>query len=384
MAGRLKKEVQGLRTWIEIDREAIAHNYKLFRSLIPKTTKLLSVVKSNAYGHSHIDFAKELQKLGIDYIAVDSLVEGLSLRRSGVRRSILVLGHTLHARIKDAAAKDIRVAVSSITQLHQLKKETFKQPLKIHIKVDTGLHRQGFTLSDLDEVREFLKWNQKTKRVVIEGLFTHFAQGKDPRSPAYTKKQLVEFHTWIREFHMLGIFPILHAAATGPALVFPESHFDMVRIGIGLYGIWPDEKTKKFLKKKYTLKPILSWRTVVSEVKKLPKGSKIGYDSTETLKRVSTVAVCPIGYWHGFPRALSSKGYVLINGKRAKVLGRVSMDMISVDVTEIKNVKVGNIVTLIGKDGNDELTAENIADSMNASTYEFLTRLNPLIKRLYI
>lgn len=375
---------KGLRTWIEIDRRAIKHNYKLFRSLIPKTTKLLSVVKSNAYGHSHIDFSKEAEALGVNYIAVDSIVEGLSLRKNGIRCPILVLGHTLHVRIKDAAVHDIRVAVSSITQLHQLKKEIFRRPLKIHIKVDTGLHRQGFTLDDLTEVRKFLEWNKKTKRVVVEGLFTHFAQGKDPLHPLYTKKQLEEFNTWVKEFHMLGVHPILHSAATGPTLVFPESHFDMVRIGIGLYGIWPDEKTKKFLEKKYTLKPILSWKAVVSEVKKLPKGSKIGYDSTETLKRASTVAVCPIGYWHGFSRALSSHGFVLINGRRAKVLGRVSMDMISVDVTGIKNVKVGSIATIIGKDGKDELKAEDIADSMNASTYEFLTRLNPLIKRIYI
>lgn len=379
-----KTNHQGLRTWIEIDRRAVRHNYKLFRSLIPKTTKLLSVVKSNAYGHSHIDFSKEVEALGIDYIAVDSIVEGLSLRKSGVRCPILVLGHTLHVRIKDAAVHDIRVAVSSITQLHQLKKETFKRPLKIHIKVDTGLHRQGFTLDDLAEVRKFLEWNKKTKRVVVEGLFTHFAQGKDPLHPLYTKKQLGEFNTWTKEFHRLGVHPILHTAATGPTLVFPESHFDMVRIGIGLYGIWPDEKTKTFLEKKYTLKPILSWRAVVSEIKKLPKGSKIGYDSTETLKQSSVVAVCPIGYWHGFPRALSSHGFVLINGKRAKVLGRVSMDMISVDVTGIKNVKVGSIATIIGTDKKDELKAQDIADSMNASTYEFLTRLNPLIKRLYI
>ncbi|MFA5877341.1 MAG: alanine racemase [Candidatus Paceibacterota bacterium] len=382
----MKKAInhKGLRTWIEIDRRAIRHNYKLFRSLIPKTTKLLSVVKSNAYGHSHIDFSKEVETLGIDYIAVDSIVEGLSLRKSGVRCPVLVLGHTLHVRIKDAAVHDIRVAVSSITQLHQLQKETFKRPLKIHIKVDTGLHRQGFTLDDLAEVRKFLEWNKKTKRVVVEGLFTHFAQGKDPLHPLYTKKQLGEFDTWVKEFHSLGVHPILHTAATGPTLVFPESHFDMVRIGIGLYGIWPDEKTKKYLQKKYTLKPILSWKAVVSEVKQLPKGSKIGYDSTEILKRSSVVAVCPIGYWHGFPRALSSHGFVVINGKRAKVLGRVSMDMISVDVTGIKNVKVGSIATIIGKDGKDKRKAEDIADSMNASTYEFLTRINPLIKRLYI
>ncbi len=378
-----KPSHRGLRTWIEIDRKAILHNYKIFRSRIPVGTKLLGVVKSNAYGHSHIDFSKELQKLGIDYIAVDSIIEGLSLRKTSIRCPILVLGHTLNERMEDAAAHDIQIAVSSIEQLQELKKKKFKRILKIHIKVDTGLHRQGFILSDLKRVIEFLKWNKKTKHVIIEGLFTHFAQGKDPKSPAYTQKQLKEFNVWVEAFHKVGVNPILHAAATGPTLIFPETHFDMVRVGVGLYGVWPDEKTKKYLQKKLTLKPVLSWRTVLSEIKKLPKGSRIGYDSTETLKRHSVIAVCPIGYWHGFPRSLSSKGYVLINGKRAKVLGRVSMDMISVDVTGIGDVKVGSIATIIGRDGKEELSAEAIAKSMNASAYEFLTRINPLIKRIY-
>ncbi len=375
---------RGLRTWIEIDRKAIAHNYRLFRSLIPKKTKLLGVVKSNAYGHYFIEFSKELARLGADFLAVDSVVEALALRREGITLPLLVLGHTLEEKLEEAATKNISVAVSSRAQLTKLGKEKFKKPLRIHIKVDTGLHRQGFTFADLPFVLAFLKKNKKTKHVILEGLFTHFAQGKDPSSPAYTKRQFRECMEWSDAIHALGYQPILHAAATGPAMIFPETHLDMVRIGIGLYGIWPDGKTKKYLAKKYTLKPALSWRTIISEVKELPKGSAIGYDSTEKLKKDSLVAVCPIGYWHGFPRALSSKGFVLIQGKRAKVLGRVSMDMISVDATGIAGVKPGNTVTLIGRDGKDELTAEDIAASMHASSYELITRLNPLIKRFYI
>lgn len=375
---------KGLRTWIEIDTKAIAHNYKFFRSLIPKKTKLLGVVKSNAYGHSHIDFSKELQKQGIDFLAVDSIVEGISLRTNGIRCPILVLGHTLDERLEDAVKHSIAVAVSSEEQLTQIKKKKFTKPLRIHIKIDSGLHRQGFIENDFPVVENFLEWNKKSNRVVVEGLFTHFAQGKDPASPRYTHMQLKVFTKWVERVKQLGYSPIIHAAATGPTLVFPNTHFDMVRIGIGMYGIWPDEKTRRSYKDKRALMPVLSWRTVISEVKLLPKGSRIGYDSTETLKQKSRVAVCPIGYWHGFTRAFSSKGQVLVNAKRAKVLGRVSMDMISIDVTGIKNVHVGSVVTLIGKDGRDRLTAEEVAETVNGSPYELVTRLNPLIKRILV
>ncbi|TAJ16075.1 alanine racemase [Patescibacteria group bacterium] len=375
---------KGLRTWIEIDTKAVQHNYKLFRSLIHKNTKLMGVVKSNAYGHSHIDFAKTLQKLDVDFLAVDSIVEGLSLRKNGIRTPLLVLGHTLHERIQEASKNNIAIAVSSESQLIELKKKRFTPPLRIHIKIDTGLHRQGFTERDLGVISDFLLWNKEAKRVVIEGIFTHFAQAKDPSSIQYTGMQLKEFARWIDVFHELGYKPIIHAAATGGTIVFPESHFDMVRIGIGMYGIWPDSATKKYFKKTINLKPVLSWKTVISEIKELPRGSRIGYDSTEHLKQDGVVAVCPVGYWHGFPRALSSKGYVLVNGKRAKILGRVSMDMISIEITGIRNVSIGSVVTLIGKDGKDELFAEDIAHSMHASAYELLTRLNPLIKRIYV
>lgn len=375
---------KGLRTWIEVDTDAIARNYRLFRSIIPKSTKLLAVVKSNAYGHSHIDFAREMQKLGADYIAVDSILEGLSLRRSGITIPILVLGHTLDERFADAAKHDIAIAVSSLHQLRMLAKNRYPRPLRIHIKVETGLGRQGFTSAEMPSVLGFIKKNLETKRVIVEGLFTHLAQGKDPASPGYTRRQLKSFAVWTDAIHALGVKSLLHSGASGPTLVFPETHMDMVRIGIGMYGLWPDEKTRLALGRTHALAPVLSWRAVISETKRLPRGSAIGYDSTEKLRRDSIVAIVPIGYWHGFPRALSSKGAVLVAGRRAKVLGRVSMDMIAIDVTAIPGAKRGSRVTLIGKDGRAEISAQEIADLMHASVYELVTRINPLIKRMYI
>lgn len=374
---------RGLRTWIEIDRRAIAHNYRLIRSLIPKRTKLLGVVKSNAYGHYLHDFAKELERLGADFLGIDSFVEAAALRKEGIRSPILVLGHTLPENFAEAARKKISLAVSSFEQLRYL--ERAKGLLRIHLKADTGMHRQGFALSDMSRVKKFLGKNLHSKRFALEGIFTHFAGAKGKDNGTYTRLQMREFKEWVAMARGLGYCPIVHAAASGGTLLFPESHFDMVRPGIALYGIWPSEEAEKKLSRRLRLRPVLSWRTVISEIKTLPKGERIGYDLTEKLKRPSVVAVCPIGYWHGFPRALSSIGYVLVRGKRAKVLGRVSMDMISVDITGIKGAEGGDVVTLIGRDGKETLRAEDIARSIpGSSSYELVTRLNPLIKRYFI
>lgn len=376
---------KGMRTWIEIDRKAIARNYRLFRSLIPRTTKLMGVVKSNAYGHYLVDFSKELRKLGVDFLGVDSILEAVMLRKNGIRSPILVLGHTLPENFREAAQRNISIAISSPEQLSYLERTRQKNIPKVHIKTDTGMHRQGFSLPEMPGVRRFLEKNLETGHVQVEGVFTHFAGAKGKDNGIYTRRQLAEFKKWRETFEESGYEPVAHAGASGGTLLFSESHLGMVRIGIGMYGVYPSEEIEKKLGKKLRLAPVLSWRTVVSEVKKAPKGERIGYDLTETLKRDSTIAVCPIGYWHGFPRALSSVGQVLVRGKRAKVLGRVSMDMISVDVTGIEGARIGDTVTLIGRDRKETLRAEDIAKLMpGSSAYELLTRINPLIKRFFI
>lgn len=388
----MNKELRkGLRTWIEIDKKAIKHNYHIFRNLIEKDCKILSVVKSNAYGHNLVEFAKEQEKLGADYLGVDSVLEALALRREGIKIPILVLGYTLPEMIKEAVRKNISITVSNFESLlaviklsdpSQIKSQfDGARKVRVHIKVDTGMNRHGFLENDIQKVLGKLK---NHKNIFIEGLFTHFSMSKDPSYTTYTKLQIEKFIKWKDAFLKAGYSPICHTGATSGALLFKEAHFDMVRIGIGLYGIWPSEESQVFLKNKISLKPVLSWKTIVAEVKKIPKGSRISYDGTEVVGRNSILAVCPIGYWHGYPRALSNIGYVLINGKKAKILGRVCMDIIMVDVTDIKNIKVGNEVVLIGGSKNFKITADEISKILNGSTYELLTRINPLIKRFYV
>ncbi|MEK7185510.1 MAG: alanine racemase [Patescibacteria group bacterium] len=373
----------GLRTWIEIDRSALEHNYATLRGLLAPQTLFMAVVKSNAYGHGLLDTAPVFAELGADWLGVDSIVEAETLRELGVTKPLFVLGLTLPEKIPVALEKNISLAISSFDVLSAFSKmppakSSPANRLKIHIKVDTGMHRQGFLLEQASELVAVLKYLED--RVEVEGLFTHFAAAKDPQSTTDTKKQIEIFDKWRKIFADVGFRPIVHAAASGGAIVFPEAQFDMVRFGIAIYGLYPSAETEKFFKEKALLQPALSWKTLIGEVKSVPAGDRTGYDFTETFSRDSKIAVCPIGYWHGFPRALSGKGIVMVHGRPAKVLGRVSMDMIVIDVTDIPEVQAFDEVTIIGPDAPvDKLAA--LADTSN---YEFVTRINPLIKRIIV
>ncbi|HTE49035.1 MAG TPA: alanine racemase [Candidatus Paceibacterota bacterium] len=380
-----KSQRKGLRTWIEVDRKAIKHNISVFRSLLNQKTKFMAVIKSNAYGHSIIDFANEMVRLKVDFLGVDSITEGLVLRKEGIRVPILVLGYTLPEMLAEAAGKDISLTVSTFELLKYIvaKHKSFKKPLKIHVKVDTGMHRQGFLMRDITIVLKILNSISKTT-LQVEGLFSHFATAKNPGFPKGTEEQLENFKLWIKLFKQAGFEPITHTAATAGTMLFPESHLDMVRVGIGLYGLWPAKEVKMALAKKISLHPVLSWKSLIAEIKKLPKGSRIGYDLTESLSKDGVVAIVPVGYWHGYPRSLSSLGKMLVKGKLCKILGRVSMDMICINVSNVKNLRVGDEVVVIGNDSDSTCSMEGISNISNLSWYETVTRLNPLIKRVYL
>jgi alanine racemase len=376
----------GLRTWIEINKAAAENNYKIFRKLIPKNCLLMAVVKSNAYGHGLVDFSRLMQKFGVDWFGVDSIVEALALRGAGIRKNILVLGYTLPEKLKDAAKNNISVTISSLAHLSSPRLNLgelgeFPKPLKIHLKIDTGMRRQGFQLAELPKVINLLK--KLKNKIKVEGIYTHFAAAKNPSFPGDTLRQIKLFEEAVKTLKAAGLNPIKHAAATSGTIIFPESRYDLVRVGIGLYGLWPSKETEAAFADKINLKPVLSWKTIIGEIKNTAKGDRIGYDFTETFSKPAKIAILPVGYWHGYPRLLSSIGRVIIKGKLARVLGRVSMDMLAVDVSEVKNPKIGDEAVLIGKSGEKRVSAENIADLAGTSSYEILSRLNPLIKRIY-
>lgn len=370
----------GLRTWVEVDRSAVAHNYHTFRSVIKRTTKLMAVVKSNAYGHSLVSFAQSMESLGVDAIAVDSVVEALRLREKGVTVPLLVLGYTLPSKYTEAMEHDITITISSLEVLAEMLSRDL--PLQVHFKVDTGMHRQGISFDDLAKVKKL--FSTYGGLVNLTGLYTHFAVAKGGAGRAYTQRQISEFHVWKSMFIDIGYTPLVHASATAGTLLFPEAEFDMVRIGIGMYGLWPSFEVKESQESKISLIPALSWKSVVGEIKQVPAGEGVGYDLTHTLRRDSVLAVVPVGYWHGYGRALSGRGHVIVRGSRASVIGRVSMGMIILDVSDIPEVQVGDEVILLGRDGHVEVSADELAELSDTINYEIVTRINPKIRRVYV
>jgi alanine racemase len=363
-----------MRTWIEISEKNIRNNVNVFRKLIKPECFLMSVVKSNAYGHNLIDFSLLADKAGVDWLGVDSIIEAETLRKVGLEKPILVLGHTITQKIAVAEKENISLTIADFPSLKSIK----KNKVKIHLKIDSGMHRQGFFVSEIPRVIKTIK---NSPLITLEGVYTHFASAKNPAFPKETLTQIEEFKQALNLLEKAGFKKLIkHASATSGAIIFPQAHFDMVRIGIGLYGLWPSQETQSAYQEKIHIKPVLSWKTIVAQIKTLPKQSRIGYDLTETLTRKTKVALLPIGYWHGFPRALSSIGQVVIRNQKARVLGRVSMDMISVDVTDIKNIQTNDQVVLIGK----KITADDLAFLSDTTCYEIITRLNPRIKRFIV
>jgi alanine racemase len=377
-----KKGEFPMRTWVEIDKAALAHNYRVFHRLIGKNTQMMGVVKSDAYGHDLMGYASELEKLGIDALGVDSLIEGIAIRKHNVKIPILVFGYTMPELFDEARVHSIAVTISSFESLAIAQSGLkSRKPLVVHLKIDTGMHRQGFQSHEIEKLISALKNNKK--QLLIKGVYTHFAEANNPLSITNTNAQIACFEKVLKQFRDEGIEFTAHAAATGGALLYPSSHYDMVRVGIGLYGLWPSKESEQFLSNKLTLKPVLSWRAIVSEVNLVNKGERVGYDFTELLTRDSKLAIIPVGYGHGFPRLLSSCGRVLINGKTAKVIGRVTMDMIVVDVTDIPKVKVGSVATIIGKDKKEEIKVSELAEFAATNPQEILTQMNPLMPKIY-
>lgn len=379
-------KIPDLKTWVEINKKAALSNVETIRSILKKKTKLYAVVKSNAYGHGLREFSLIVNDK-IDGFCVDSVHEGETIRSVGIRKPILVLGPTLSKNeIRLAVENNLEITISTFESLKQMMVIRGKDRPCYHIKVDTGMHRQGFFANDLRKAIGIIKKNKISGN--LKGVYTHFASAKDVVYPNYTRQQIEEFKKAKKIFESGGFKNILfHASATGGTILYPQAHFDMVRIGIGLYGYWPSKESKiqhsLINKKELSLKPVLSWKTKISEIKKLKKGDFVGYDLTEKVQKDTDVAIVPIGYWHGLSRVFSHKGCVLVNGERCGIIGRVSMDLITIKCDGI-NAKAGNSVVIIGKDKNKVLGATDLAEIAGTISYEIITTINPLIKRVVV
>lgn len=371
-----------MKTWVEINASALRHNFRSL-SQIAKPALTMAVIKANAYGHGHIECGKILSKSGAKWFGVDNVDEALALRKAGLKQSILVLGYTPLDRLSDAVKRDISFVAYNLDTFRVLSKMRGKKS-RIHLPIETGLTRQGVGEGELDLVLACL--DQNRDRIVLEGVHTHFANIEDTRSRVYAEHQLAEYKKAIVKIKEYQLYPrYRHTASTAASLLYSDTHFDFVRTGIGLYGLWPSVDTQKRASHRLKLKPVLSWKTIVAQVKDVKKGTPVSYGLTERVRRDSKIAVLPIGYADGYDRSgFSKRAHVLIGGKRCKVIGRVCMNMTMVDVTDVKNVRTEDEVVLLGTQGRETITAEELAADAGTINYEIVTRINWDIPRIVI
>ena len=374
------------KTWVEVDKEALTENARIVRGLLGTNTRLMAVVKSNAYGHGLIETAKIFSKKSANWLGVDNVDEAICLRKVGVKVPIMVLGYTSSEMIKTSNKYNLRFTVYEsgiIDDFSKIRSKKSKIP-KFHIKIDTGMSRQGVTIDDLPN---FLK--SIPKNFDIEGILSHLANADNLSDRTFPDFQLGEFNRALIMFKDCGFKPkIKHISATTGLLTLPqESQLDMVRVGIALYGLWPSpEFREKFNSPGHGLGivPALSWKTRIAQIKKIKAGTSVGYGVTEKVDKDSVIAVLPVGYYDGYFRKLSSAAEVLVGGKRCKILGRISMNLSVVDISVAKNPRVLDEVVLIGKQGGEEITAEELAEKAETISYEVVSRINPLLPRFYI
>lgn len=368
------------KVWVEISKSALKHNLKVVRQHLVKGVSIWAVVKSNAYGHGIHAFSSVADKSGADGFCVDSVIEGLTLRREKIKKPILVLGPTLPNLFEKAAQAKLIITISNWETLRALAKTikvSGKRPA-IHLKLDTGMYRQGFYVSQLPEVIAFIK----DKKIRLEGVYSHFADSSEIESATFTEQQFALFMQAVAYIQESGFKDVAtHIANTAAALTEKKYQLNGVRVGNGLYGIYPSKGYESRAYAHLRLKPVLSWHALVSEVKRVPAGGTIGYGRTKTAVTETTIALIPIGFWHGLPWELSNNGEVLISGKRVPIIGRVSMDMVAVDVTGV-SCKVGSTATFIGTQGSETIAAREVAERVHTRPQEIVTRINPLIERV--
>ena len=383
-----KPGTEKLLQWVEIDSSALTHNIHQFRKQVGEKRKFLAMVKANAYGHGILEVSRIAVNAGADWLGVHSLEEGILLRKEGFTCPVLVAGTIPLDGLKEAVAHDLRLTVYNFETLDPLSKACGQLQKKafLHVKVETGTYRQGIRE---EKALSFMKKAQENPCLVLEGISSHFANIEDTTDHTYAQSQLQNFKRIVEELEKNKIeIPLKHMSCSASAILFPDTYFDMVRTGIGMYGLWPSKET--FLscrlqkREPLRLEPVLSWKTRIAQIKKVPKGSFIGYGCTYRVSRESVLAVLPIGYYDGYDRGLSNASYVLIRGKRAPLRGRVAMDFIVVDITDIPRVELEDEVVLLGKDGEESIRADDLASLVSTINYEIVTRINPLIPRIVI
>lgn len=368
------------RVYATVDLDAIRQNMEAMKANIAKGTMICGVVKSDGYGHGSVPVAKAVEDLVWGY-AVAAVEEGWVLRDHHITKPILVLGYVPEEEFESLVEQEIRYTVSEWKEVEILSKIAQKlgKNAYVHIKMDTGMGRIGLRFAE--EILTLAQKIETLPNIVIEGIFTHMATA-DMADKTKAKEQIQMFKEMLQLLENNGIYiPIRHCSNSAGIIDLKEANIDMVRAGIALYGLYPSAEVNK---ENVCLTPALELKSIVSYLKTVPKGSPIGYGATFVTQKETKVATVSIGYGDGYPRALSNKGYALVRGKKAPIIGRICMDQFMMDVSDIPEIQQGDTVTLIGKDQNEQITVEELAELAGTFNYEFVCDLGKRIPRVYI
>ena len=375
------------RTWAEISLNAIEHNYNVIRNKVADDTKVCCVIKADGYGHGAVELSQVYEKLGADFFAVSNIDEGIEIRKSGSKLPIVILGYTRVSEAENLAEYDISQAVFSLEYAKELSEKCVEEDCicKMHIKVDSGMSRIGFMCQEfprdeysIEEICEACC----LPNLEVEGLFTHFCvSDEDAEGREFTNKQYENFIHVRDSLKKRGVdISVVHCSNSGAIEDYPETCCDMVRAGIILYGLAPSSK----LADRLDLVPAMTLKTVVAFVKEVQKGATISYGRTFTADRKMKIATVPIGYADGFIRQNAKDGYMMVNGKKAKIVGRICMDQTMLDVTDIEDVKTGDEVVVFGTGENGEPTADSLAENTGTINYETVCLVGKRVPRIYI
>jgi len=361
-----------------IDHRALRWNFKQIRGLVGARVKILSMVKADGYGHGAVAVAKTLAGAGSDAFGVATVEEGIELRRARIMQPILVLAGVYLEQLEQFLKNRLTPVIHEVVTLKLLDKrlQRLKTTLPVEIEMDTGMGRIGFPTDATDA---WLPVLAKLEAVKLHGVFSHFSDAESANQ-RYSRKQLKSFRQVLDRLAAAKItHRASHMAKSAALITEPTAHFSMVRPGLILYGMYPALK----LKKQIELKPVLSWQTRIIQLKRVPAGTSIGYGRTFVTKRNSLIATLPVGYADGYRRLFSNHAQVLVRGKRAPVVGRVSMDLTTIDVTDIRNIHQGDEVVLLGAQGGAEIGADEIAGWANTISYEIFTSIGARVPRIH-
>lgn len=373
------------RTWTEVSLDALEYNYRQLRGLVPSGTRFLGVVKADAYGHGAVQVSRSLSELGAEFLAVSNVEEAMQLRNAGISPPILILGYTPPGFAALEAERGIRQEVNSLEYARDLSAAmagTGKR-LKVHFKLDTGMSRLGFFAYDRPETLNELAEAAKLPGLEVEGAFTHFccADSLDAECQDFTALQYRRFAGLLDELAGMGVqFALRHCCNSAAAILHPEYAMDMIRPGVATYGLPPDPS----LDGRVSLRPLLSWRAVVAQVKTVPEGAGVSYGRTWVAGRESEIAVLSVGYADGLNRRLSNRTRFLLNGRYAPQIGSICMDMCMLDVTDSPGCRVGDIVTILGRDGERVARCQDMAAALDTISYEVVCSISKRVPRLYI